>query len=195
MVNSFVMRLSNGVVGIERFLVGVFSALVFGLVTLGMFARYFGSPIYWIDEAATLAMVAMSFIGASLVTRLKREFAVTLLLDYGPPGIVRAARIAIALIGLVFALILVGLAWSMFDPLTLQAFDFDIRKFSVATGNFLYLERSTTLEVPRFVFYLVIPVYAVFLVIHTLANLFEAVTGTQNMPDTPGAEASSSVVS
>lgn len=195
MLTSFVVRQSARVTEIERFLVGLFATLVFVLVTFGMFARYFGYPIYWIDEAATLSMVAMSFVGASLVTRLKQEFAVTLLLDYAPPGIVRVARVAIAFIGLVFAVILVVLAWRMFDPVTLLDHGFDYRKFAVETGNFIYLERSTTLEVPRFVFYLIIPVYAVFLVVHTLANLLEAVSGKETVPAIPGAEASSSVLS
>lgn len=182
MVNALV-GLSKAIVAIEKGLVGGLSALMFVLVVIGMFARYLGHAIYWIDEAAVFAMVAMSFFGASLVTRLKQEFAITLLIEYLPARLAWIARLLIAAIGLIFAAILILLSWWMWDPITLAKMSFDVERFSRATFNFIYTETTTTLGLPKFLFLLVLPIYSVFLIIHTAVNVIEAAWAPVGPPE------------
>lgn len=168
------LALSAGIVLVEKALIGAFSAIMFALVVVGMFGRYAGHAIYWIDEAAVYSMVAMSFVGASLVTRLKQEFAITLVLEYLPAQLAWLLRLVIAAIGFGFAGIIVFLSWRMWDLITLAQMSFDIGRFSLATFNYIYTETTTTLGLPKFLFLLILPLYAIFLLVHTTANVVEA---------------------
>jgi hypothetical protein len=46
---------------------------------LNVVTRYSGVPLYWVDEASVYCVVWLTFIGASAMTRLRLDFAVTLL--------------------------------------------------------------------------------------------------------------------
>jgi TRAP-type C4-dicarboxylate transport system permease small subunit len=73
------------------------------MILLNVATRYSGVPIYW-DEAAVYLVVWLCFVGASTMTRLRLDFAVTLLTDAvgerharrlkarPPPAFVLAAR-------------------------------------------------------------------------------------------------------
>jgi hypothetical protein len=54
--------------------------------------RYAGVPIYWVDEASVYCVVWLTFIGASAMTRLRLDFAVTLLTDKLGEKAVRIAK-------------------------------------------------------------------------------------------------------
>jgi TRAP-type C4-dicarboxylate transport system permease small subunit len=68
-------------------------------------------------------------------------------------------------------LIVTCLLWM--DPIGLARAGFDARKFAGETFNFLYTERTQTLNWPTWVVYLTLPIFAVSITIHGIANLLE----------------------
>ena len=65
------------------------------------------------------------------------------------------------------------MCWLWMDPVGLARAGFDARKFAGETFNFLYTERTQTLNWPTWVVYLTLPIFAVSMTIHGLANLLE----------------------
>ena len=59
------------------------------------------------------------------------------------------------------------------DPVGLARAGFDGRKLAAETFNFLYTERTQTLNWPTWVLYLTLPIFAVSMTVHGLANLLE----------------------
>ena len=55
--------------------------LLTALILLNVVTRYSHFPIYWIDESAVYCVVWLTFIGASAMTRLRLDFAVTMLTE------------------------------------------------------------------------------------------------------------------
>jgi TRAP-type C4-dicarboxylate transport system permease small subunit len=66
---------------IERLAIAAFMFILTGLILLNVATRYTGMPIYWIDESAVYLVVWLTFVGASAMTRLRLDFAVTLLTE------------------------------------------------------------------------------------------------------------------
>lgn len=101
------MALSTAVLRAERAALTVLMGLLVLLILLNVVTRYSGTPIYWVDEAAVFTMVWLTFVGASVMTRLRMDFAVGLVSDHLPPGGAKVLKV-IATVGvLVFALALV----------------------------------------------------------------------------------------
>jgi TRAP-type C4-dicarboxylate transport system permease small subunit len=50
---------------------------------------------------------------------------------------------------------------------------FDAKKFAAASFNFLYTEKTQTLNWPSWVLYIVVPIFSVTLFFHSLANVLE----------------------
>jgi TRAP-type C4-dicarboxylate transport system permease small subunit len=142
-------------------------------VLLNVMTRYAGRPIYWVDEACVYAIVWLTFIGASVMTRMRLDFAVGMLTDkLGPHGQVLAKRMA-TLTVVAFALLLGWMCWLWLDPVGIASAGFDARKFAGQSFNFIYTERTQTLGWPNWIFYLIMPVFALCLLVHGLANLLE----------------------
>ena len=59
------------------------------------------------------------------------------------------------------------------DPVGLARVGFDGRKLAGETFNFVYTERTQTLNWPTWVLYLTLPIFAVSMTVHGLANLLE----------------------
>lgn len=157
----------------EKVAVTLLSAAIFGLILLNVATRAAGRPLIWVDEAAVYLMVAMCFIGASLTVRQRLDFAVTFVIDRAGRRGRRAIDAGLSAVGLGYAVFLLWCAWGMFDPAGLWLADFDIARFTAATMNFVYTEPTQTIGIPRFVVYLVLPVYAAGLAVHAAANLAE----------------------
>ena len=76
------LALSSHILRTERqVLTGLMTLLVL-LILLNVVTRYTGVPIYWVDEAAVYTVVWLTFVGASVMTRLRMDFAVTMLTDH-----------------------------------------------------------------------------------------------------------------
>ncbi|WP_439574683.1 TRAP transporter small permease [Phreatobacter sp.] len=168
-----VIWLSERLLGIERLAIMGLMALLTTLILLNVGTRYAGRPIYWIDESAVYAVVWLTFIGASAMTRLRLDFAVTMLTDKLSEGLRRRAKVVATTLVAVFSISLCVMCWLWMDPVGIARAGFDAREFAAATFNFLYTERTQTLNWPTWVLYTILPLFAVSMTIHALANLLE----------------------
>jgi TRAP-type C4-dicarboxylate transport system permease small subunit len=168
-----IVALSSVLLTIERAAIMALMFLLTGLVLLNVVTRYAGQPIYWIDEACIYAIVWLTFVGAAAMTRMRLDFAVGMLTErlssHGEALVKRIATFAVV----IFALLLGWMCWLWLDPVGIAAAGFDARKFAGQSFNFIYTERTPTLGWPSWVFYLIMPIFAVSLLVHALANLME----------------------
>jgi len=168
-----IQAMSAGLLAVERLAIMGLMFLLSGLILLNVVTRYSGMPIYWIDESAVYSVVWLTFIGASAMTRLRLDFAVTMLTERLPEGQQRIAKIIATGLVVIFGLALAVMCWLWMDPVGLARAGFDAREFAGQTFNFLYTERTQTLNWPTWVLYLILPLFAVTMTVHGLANLVE----------------------
>jgi TRAP-type C4-dicarboxylate transport system permease small subunit len=157
----------------EKVLVTAFVAAIFALILLNIATRAAGRPLIWVDELAIYLMVATCFIGTSLTVRQRLDFAVTLVIDTLGQAKRKVVDATLTAIGLAYGLFLVVLCWRLFDPVQLARSGFDIVAYTAASLNFLYTDPTQTLGIPKWVALLVLPLYAVGVSIHCVANLVE----------------------
>ena len=167
------MALSTAVLRTERAALTVLMGLLVLLILLNVVTRYSGTPIYWVDEAAVFTMVWLTFVGASVMTRLRMDFAVGLVSDHLPPGGAKVLKVIATLGVLVFALALVWMCWVWMDPRGIAAAGFNAKDYAEASFNFIYTEHTQTLEWPTWVLQLILPIFSLTLTVHALANLLE----------------------
>ena len=167
------MALSTAVLRAERATLTVLMGLLVLLILLNVVTRYSGTPIYWVDEAAVFTMVWLTFVGASVMTRLRMDFAVGLVSDQLPPGGAKVLKVIATLGVLVFALALVWMCWVWMDPRGIAAAGFNVKDYAEASFNFIYTERTQTLEWPTWVLQLILPIFSLTLTVHAFANLLE----------------------
>ena len=167
------MALSTAVLRTERAALTVLMGLLVLLILLNVVTRYSGTPIYWVDEAAVFTMVWLTFVGASVMTRLRMDFAVGLVSDHLPPGGAKVLKVIATLGVLVFALALVWMCWLWMDPRGIAAAGFNAKDYAEASFNFIYTERTQTLEWPTWVLQLILPIFSITLTVHAFANLLE----------------------
>ncbi len=165
--------LSEAVLRLERQAVLLLMALLLALILVNVVSRYGGWPIFWVDEAAVFAIVWLSFVGASAMSRLRLDFAVTLLTDHFGPRAARRAKVAATACTLLFAAGLLWMCWLWLDPLGLARAGFDAKAFAGESFNFIYTERSQALGWPNWTMYLVMPLFALTSCVHCVANLLE----------------------
>ena len=168
-----VMWLSSRLLAVERFAVAGLMFLLTGLILLNVVTRYTGMPLYWVDESAIYSVVFLSFIGASAMTRLRLDFAVTLLTERFSERGVRIAKVIATSIVLLFGLALLWLCVLWLDPVGMALAGFDARELAAKTFNFIYTERTQTLNWPVWALYMIMPVFALSMVVHSAANLLE----------------------
>ena len=167
------MALSTAVLRAERAALTVLMGLLVLLILLNVVTRYSGTPIYWVDEAAVFTMVWLTFVGASVMTRLRMDFAVGLVSDHLPPGGAKVLKVIATLGVRVFALALVWMCWVWMDPRGIAAAGFNVKDYAEASFNFIYTERTQTLEWPTWVLQLILPIFSLTLTVHAFANLLE----------------------
>ena len=167
------MGLSTAVLRAERAALTVLMSLLVLLILLNVITRYSGIPIYWVDEAAVFTMVWLTFVGASVMTRLRMDFAVGLVSDQLPPGGAKALKVIATFGVLVFALALVWMCWVWMDPRGIAAAGFNAKDYAEASFNFIYTEHTQTLEWPTWVLQLILPIFSLTLTVHAFANLLE----------------------
>lgn len=165
--------LSQAVLKVEKLLAGLLMTLLLALILINVATRFAKVPIYWIDEASIFAMIWLGFIGASVMTRLRIDFAVTLLSDYLPAKWVARLRALATALSLAFAIGFITMCWTWMDPLGIASHGFDAKAYAAETYNFLYTERTQTLEWPTWLVNLILPIFALTLTIHCMANLLE----------------------
>jgi TRAP-type C4-dicarboxylate transport system permease small subunit len=169
----FVLWLSTRLLAAERFAVAGFMFLLTALILLNVVTRYSGVSLYWVDESAVYSVVFLTFIGASAMTRLRLDFAVTLLTERLSPRGVRLAKVLATATVLMFGLTLLWLCVLWLDPVGIARAGFDARELAAKTFNFIYTERTQTLGWPVWALYAIMPVFALSMTIHSAANLLE----------------------
>ena len=167
------MALSTALLRAERAALTALMCLLVLLILLNVVTRYSGVPIYWVDEAAVFTMVWLTFVGASLMTRLRMDFSVGLVSDQLPPGGAKALKVIATFGVLVFALALVWMCWVWMDPRGIAAAGFNAKDYAEASFNFVYTEHTQTLEWPTWVLQLILPIFSLTLTVHAFANLLE----------------------
>ena len=168
-----VMWLSAKLLAVERFAVAGFMFLLTGLILLNVVTRYSGVSLYWVDESAVYSVVFLTFIGASAMSRLRLDFAVTMLTErFSARGVLIAKAMASAIV-LLFGITLLWLCVLWLDPVGMARAGFDARELAAKTFNFIYTERTQTLNWPVWALYMIMPVFALSMVVHSAANLLE----------------------
>lgn len=169
----WVLNASDALLRLERWLLTFLMSLLTALILLNVVTRYSGFPLYWVDEASVYAVVWLTFIGASAMTRLRLDFAVTMVTDKLGEKNARIAKTVATAGVLIFALALLAMCWIWMDPVGIARKGFDAREYAADSFNFLYTERTQTLEWPVWVLQLIMPIFALCMSLHALANLLE----------------------
>lgn len=166
-------RASAALLRLERFALTGLLALITLLVLLNVVTRYARVPLYWVDEAVVYLVVWLCFVGASAMTRLRLDFAVTLLTDQLGAQAARRVKILATCCTLAFGMALIAMCWIWLDPVGIARHGFDARAYAEESFNFLYTERTQTLEWPTWVVQLAVPIFALGFTLHVSANLVE----------------------
>ena len=170
---GWIQRASSTILKGERLALMALMGLITLMILLNVVTRYSGMPIYWVDEAAVYLVVWLSFIGASAMTRLRLDFAVTLLTDtLSERNAGRVKALATACV-LLFGLALLAMCWLWLDPVGIARHGFDAKAYAGESFNFLYTERTQTLNWPTWIVQLVLPLFALTFTVHAAANLVE----------------------
>ncbi|WGD56652.1 TRAP transporter small permease [Bradyrhizobium sp. CB1650] len=168
-----VLRVSSALLAVERLALMGLMYLLTGLILVNVVTRYSHFPIYWIDESAVYCVVWLTFIGASAMTRLRLDFAVTMLTERLSARQQKVAKVISTGLIVVFGLALIATCVLWMDPIGLARAGFDGRKLAAETFNFLYTEHTQTLNWPTWIVYLTLPIFAMSMTVHGLANLLE----------------------
>ncbi|SFE38752.1 TRAP-type C4-dicarboxylate transport system, small permease component [Lentibacillus persicus] len=155
--------ISNVIFKFEKLLVIILIPIMLIAMVLDIFFRYFlSSPLMWGQELALYSFVWTSFIGASMSIKSKGAVAVTVLVD----------RINTKLSN---ALIAIGLFVS-------TVFSIYIFYLSInwITNPTIFLQTSVTTQTPMIYMYMSIPVSLLFMTIHFINWLFEALRSVKN---------------
>ena len=171
-MNSIV-KLSAQITRIEATALKVLVASVLLLMVVNVAARALNSSLYWADELAINLMVIFAFIGSSLMFAQRRNFAVTLVSDAVSEKNRRRMSIFVQCVNVLFALFLAYATWLWFDPLTLARNGFQLQGFFEETYNSIYQEVTNTIGVRRVWFFLVMPLFAFTLLVHSAACLIK----------------------
>ena len=172
--------LSNAVVRVEQYLISFLVAALVLLILLNIVTRAAGAAIFWVDELAIYTMVWMAFVGASVMLRLRLAVAVTLVTDLLPPHIRRIVHRLVDAILLFFAAMLLVLCWQWYDPVGLVRSGFDFDAFALETFKFIYTEPTNTIGIQKFWIWLAVPLMALTMTVHALANLIEGPPAVSN---------------
>lgn len=169
----WVQQASGAILALERLALMGLMGLLTLLILLNVITRYTGMPLYWVDEASVYTVVWLCFVGASAMTRLRLDFAVTLLTDWLSERNARRVK-ALATFGvLLFGLALLTMCWVWMDPVGIARYGFDAKAYAADSFNFLYTERTQTLNWPSWVVQLVLPLFGIGFTVHAAANLVE----------------------
>lgn len=165
---------------IELILSATFLAIIFILLLINVLTRALNVPLYWVDEAAIMAMIWMALFAASASIQKRSSIAVTLIIDLIPTVATKYLIVLVDLIILLFFLTFFYLCWNWFDIINLYKLDWNVSKFSMESFNFLYEEPSMTLGINKFWFWLILPIFSLSSSIHSTINLFLSISTACN---------------
>lgn len=164
--------LSARVAWFELWFAAVLAVCVTMLILLNILTRYFGAALFWVDELAIYTMVWMTFLGASAALHYRNAISITLVTDAVPERVRRLLLKCVDMIVFGFALAMLWFCWRWFLPIDIARAGFDVEAFQRATFNFIYAEPTTTLGVPKFLFWLVMWMFSFGITLHAAMHLF-----------------------
>lgn len=165
-------RFSARVAWFELWIAAVLAVCVTVLILLNIVTRYFGAALFWVDELAIYTMIWMTFLGASAALHHRDAISITLVTDAVSQRVRRALLKLVDLIVFGFALAMLWFCWRWFLPLDIARAGFDAEAFQGATFNFIYAEPTTTLGIPKFLFWLVMWSFSFGITLHSAMHLF-----------------------
>lgn len=142
------------------------------LVLLNVVTRTAGNALFWVDELAIYAMAWMTFLGASASLHYRNSVAITLLPDTVSPKAKTVIIKTVDIVVFVFALAMLWFCWRWFKPLDLLRAGFDVQLFQGQTFNFIYAEPTSTLGIPKYLFWSVMWLFALGSTLHSAMHLF-----------------------
>ncbi len=152
------------------------------LVLLNVVTRAMSASIFWVDEAAIMAMTWMTFLAASAAAHFGHSVSVTLFTDMLSSSAAHFAQRAVDFIVLIFAVLMLWLCWRWFLPLDLLRAGLDTTVFQGETFNFIYAEPTLTLGIRKFWLWLIMPIFAGGLTLHAIANLARPLAPSRALP-------------
>ncbi|MBF9044273.1 TRAP transporter small permease subunit [Rhodobacterales bacterium HKCCE4037] len=176
-------RISRVWARIELALAALLAVGVTLLILLNVVTRTAGAPIYWVDEAAVYTMVWMTFFGASAAIQMRQQVAITILTDALPAGLQRVAAKLVDVAIFVFAAAMVWFCWRWFNPLALAQAGWDVMAFQGSTFNFIYAEPTSTLGIPKWIIWLMMPVFSFGVLLHATAHLLNFTPPERHGPE------------
>jgi len=160
----------------ELWLAAGLAVCVTALILLNIITRYFGAALFWVDELAIYTMVWMTFLGASAALHHRAAISITLVTDAVSKQVNRVLLKCVDVIVFGFALGMLWFCWRWFLPIDIAHAGFDAEAFQGATFNFIYAEPTTTLGVPKFLFWLVMWMFSFGITLHAAMHLFSRET-------------------
>lgn len=134
----------------EELVAGIFMVLMSVTTFANVVARYFfNSPIQWAEELARYSFIWVVFAGAVVCTKRKRHITIDILAQTLPARVSAWVRLLADLCTLGIALVIAFYGW----------------KLTVAATQI-----TATLKIPHSVVYIVVPVSAVLVFVHTLTD-------------------------
>jgi len=129
------------------------SVATFGNVVL----RYaFNSPIQWAEEFSRYAFIWVVFLGAAACTKRKSHIVIDSLAALAPEPVRRLLAVLVQLVVLVLSGALTYYGWVLCRLAT---------------------QATSTLKIPQYVVYLVVPFSAALIFLHTVGDLYRGVRG------------------
>ena len=164
-------RLSAAWAKIELWCAAVLAVIITVLVLLNVVTRSIGSALFWVDELAIYVMVWMTLLGASAALHHRNSVSITLVPDVVSDAVRRIVNKAVDLLVFAFALAMLWFCWRWFLPLEIARSGFDTITFQGNTFNFIYTEPTSTLGVPKFLFWTVMWLFAIGAALHSAMHL------------------------
>lgn len=143
------------------------------LILLNVVTRSLNNALFWVDEAAIYTMVWMTFLGASAAIHYRQQVAITILTDALPGGAKRIAAKLVDVAVFAFACAMVYFCWRWYLPVTIAQAGFDAMAFQSATFNFIYAEPTSTIGIPKWIIWLVMPLFSLGTFLHATAHLLD----------------------
>ena len=141
------------------------------LILLNVATRNIGQALFWVDELAIYSMVWMAFLGASSALHYRNSVSITLISGSVNPVARHLIRKFVDVVVFAFSLAMLWVCWQWFLPLDLAQAGFDTKEFQGRTFNFIYAEPTLTLGVPKYLFWLVMWLFALGATLHSAAHL------------------------
>ena len=134
----------------EEIVAGVFMVLMSVTTFANVLARYFfNSPIQWAEELARYSFIWVVFAGAVVCTKRKRHITIDILAQALPSRASAGIHVLADLCTLGIALVIGYYGWKLTAAAT---------------------QITATLQIPHSVVYIVVPVSAVLVFVHTLGD-------------------------